>query len=264
MGESDQRSDVDQFLKMYLPRSDGHLPKHAALRDALGKAISEGFWKPGAKLPTEIELADASPFGLGTVQRALRTLMEQGLVERRRRHGTFVPERRSELESPWHCRFLNDDGKTFLPVYTKALNRITTERHGPWTGPLEQTDQTVIQIDRRFEVNSEFAVYTRFFILHERCPRLLEVPLEELSGVNLKILIMQTMGTPITAINEQIRQAVLPRAVCQDIDVAEDTVGLHMQATTYASAMPVYYQELFIPPTERRLYIDSRLPTAGW
>lgn len=72
---------------------------------------------------------------------------------------------------------------------------------------------------------------------------------------------MRTVGVPFTVIKELLRQAELPRHVCEEIDVPHKTVGLHIQATAYTSEnVPVYYQELFVPPTERRLYIDGRVP----
>lgn len=265
MSGSDRAVELAAFWKRYSPVGNSKLPKHVALCDALGTAITDGFWKRGAKLPTEAELAESCPYSLGTVQRAMRGLVERGLVERRRRRGTYVPDIRRQMDNPWHCRFLADDGNSFLPVFTTVISRTTTDRQGPWSHALEQEHETVVQIDRRMEINSEFTVYSKFFVRADRFPRLLDIPTEELSGANLKTLIINAVDLPLTTIREQLRMVEFPRAVCEAIDVPRKTVGLHVQATAMAgSGLPVYYQELYIPPTERRLYMDSRLLMARW
>lgn len=249
-----------RFLACHHSEEPG--PKYVSLRNALAAAISEGYWPPGSKLPTEAQLAAHTPYSLGTVQRALRELVEQGLVQRRRGYGTVVADSRHQLESPWHCRFLSDDGKSFLPVYAVVLDRTLTRRRGPWSAPLRQGDQDVIRIDRRMVINNEFDVYSRFFVLADRFPEFMEIPLNNLMGANLKVLIVRSAGRPLTALKEHVRQLELPGYVCKAIQVPQGTTGLLVQCTAYAGDdAPMYYQEMYIPPTERRLYMDSRVPS---
>lgn len=247
------------FVDRYALTLDPSVPKHVALRGALIAAISEGFWQPGSKLPTESELAGASPFSLGTVQRAMRSLADEGYVERRRGYGTMLPERPKKLDQPWHCRFLGDDGWSFLPVFTVVLSRTVRRHHGPWSAPLHQGRQSVIQIDRRMEINDEFVVYSKFFVRADRVPEFLDAPLNTLFGANLKTLIARATGRPLTAMKQRLVQIELPPPVCREIDVNEDTRGILLQATAYAGDdFPVYYQELYIPPTTRQLYLESK------
>ncbi len=242
--------------------SEGPGPKYILLRDALAAAISEGYWPPGTKLPTEAQLAAHTPYSLGTVQRALRELVDQGLVQRRRGYGTVVADSRHQLESPWHCRFLSDDGKSFLPVYAVVLDRALTHRRGAWSTPLRQGDQNVIRIDRRMVINNEFDVYSRFFVLADRFPEFMKIPLDNLMGANLKVLIVRSAGRPLTALKEQMRQLQLPGYVCKAIQVPRGTTGMLVECTAYAGDdTPMYYQEMYIPPTERKLYVDSRVPS---
>jgi GntR family transcriptional regulator len=58
-------------------------------RDSLLRAIREGRF-PDGRLPPEAELAEQLGVSRGTLRSALQSLSAEGLVSRRRRHGTFV------------------------------------------------------------------------------------------------------------------------------------------------------------------------------
>ncbi len=72
--------------------------KFQVLAADLRRRIAEREWQPGAKLPTEKELAAASGLSLTTVRRALDELVDQGLVRRRQGSGTFVAPRAASLQ----------------------------------------------------------------------------------------------------------------------------------------------------------------------
>jgi len=59
---------------------------HAEIRDR----ILSGAWAPGRRIPSELELAETYGCSRMTVNKALSTLADEGLVERRRRAGSFV------------------------------------------------------------------------------------------------------------------------------------------------------------------------------
>ncbi|OYX44552.1 MAG: GntR family transcriptional regulator [Rhodobacterales bacterium 32-67-9] len=67
------------------------------------RRITEGDWAPGALLPGEIELAETFGVARATVNRAMRELTDEGLLERRRKAGTRVrpsPLRAARFEIP--------------------------------------------------------------------------------------------------------------------------------------------------------------------
>lgn len=55
------------------------------------RRIECGIWKPGERIPNEADLAFELGCARTTVNRALRDLAAQGILERRRRGGTRVP-----------------------------------------------------------------------------------------------------------------------------------------------------------------------------
>ncbi|KGB58519.1 UTRA domain-containing protein [Sphingopyxis sp. LC363] len=60
------------------------------IRDEIAAAIRSGEWRPGDRVPTEQELAARYECARATVSKALAELAASGLVERRRKAGTFV------------------------------------------------------------------------------------------------------------------------------------------------------------------------------
>jgi GntR family histidine utilization transcriptional repressor len=70
-----------------------NLPLHETIRARLAQDILSGVLKPGQKLPNETDLAAEWNCARMTVGRALGALAEAGMVQRRRRAGTFVARR---------------------------------------------------------------------------------------------------------------------------------------------------------------------------
>ena len=70
-----------------------NLPLHETIRARLAQDILSGVLKPGQKLPNETDLAAEWNCARMTVGRALGALAEAGMVQRRKRAGTFVARR---------------------------------------------------------------------------------------------------------------------------------------------------------------------------
>lgn len=243
-----------------IPGAAAQRAKHVQLRMAIKEMIREGVWKPGEKLPTETELATTLPFSLGTIQRCFRDLVDEGIVVRKRGYGTFIPQRLKELFDPWHMRFLADDGEGFLPVYAHVLRRFLIDRHGRWSAHLGQNSGKVLRIDRRMQIGEEFSVYARFYALVDRVTNLALLPISALNGANIKKLIAEEFNIQFAIAHHFIEQAPIPRAGCIAIDVPNGTMATLVTCTAFFGAgAPVYYQEFFVPPNQRKLFIESRL-----
>ena len=65
-------------------------PPYAQITDALREAIRNGELAPGERLPSGRELATRYGVALMTIQRAIATLRDEGLVRSYRGRGTFV------------------------------------------------------------------------------------------------------------------------------------------------------------------------------
>ncbi|WP_303132218.1 UTRA domain-containing protein [uncultured Olsenella sp.] len=82
--------DVSCSLTQPVLASEG--PLHAQLASALRQAIATREWRQGDAIPSESELMARYGLSRGTVRRAIRTLVEEGLLVSRKGSGTFVTE----------------------------------------------------------------------------------------------------------------------------------------------------------------------------
>ena len=68
------------------------IPLHVQLSDILREKIYSREWTPGRRIPSEHELMDTFDLSRGTVRRAIKSLVDEGLLTQVRGSGTFVAE----------------------------------------------------------------------------------------------------------------------------------------------------------------------------
>ena len=233
-------------------------PKYQALHSALLGAISSGQWIAGTRLPTEAELAHVLPFSLGTIQKAYGELVKNGLVSRARGRGTFVVPLHRQMAEPWHCRFLADDG-TMLPVYPRLLGRASVQKDAALTRLFGELIR-ISRIDRLISINNEFDVLSRFFTTTGVARLLLRGPRDEVEIVNFKTVLLRELGMPIARISQTIGPAnAKTRRICRQATPKVEPF-LVIEATAFAAkGNVVYFQEIYVPKTRRKLLFDSDL-----
>jgi DNA-binding GntR family transcriptional regulator len=247
---------TDDFWRRFRVARQTGRPKYAELRQALLAAIDAGHWKAGDKLPTELELTRLTPYSLGTVQRALRMLVDEGAIVRRQGHGSFVADDRREMEDPLHCQFLADDGVTSLGVFPRIVDRRPVIAEGRWNDYLGPPSPSIFRIQRVIDIGGEFAVWSQFYADARRLPLLRERPIAELTAANFKLLLRREMRLPVTHIEHTARVTGFPAAVCRAIGIATGTTGLVLEIGARSGPNTfIYYQELYIPPNARTLVI---------
>lgn len=218
--------------------------KYAAFTECLRTMILGGRLPSGFRLPTERELAALSGLSLGTVQRSLRSLVEEGYVVRAPKLGSFVTER-TQIRQPWHCRFLGDDGKTVLPVSPTTRRRLVTDEVGAWSKHLGPAATGYLYIERNFDVAGEFSVDSRFWGDANRLSALRTGAMSQLDGENLKHLIASRCHLPVTRVVHKLQYGGKGNAPTR----------LILTALTWSHGSPLYYQEFRIPPNDRELLV---------
>ncbi|HTJ98458.1 MAG TPA: GntR family transcriptional regulator [Bordetella sp.] len=231
------------------------IPKYMAMRDAIAHAVADGSWLPGLRLPTEVEWAATLPLSVGTIQRALRMLVDEGIIVRQQGSGTFVAGQPDEsMHAPLHCRFIDGSGTGYLPVYPKITDRYDVAEAGPWTDHL-RCERTLC-IERVLAIGDEFSVFSRFYADPQRLSAFQALPLKKLATENFKELIMRETAQAIGRMDQYLSVRRFEPAVCKAIAVRSGTSGQKLDIRAYVGkGSPVYYQELFIPPNERVLHL---------
>ena len=122
---------------------------------------------------------------------------------------------------------------------------------------------SVVKIDRVINVDNEFNVYTQFYADRNLLPELWAKPLAKLNGLNFKKMIAQESNVPITHVDHLVRLTRLDANMATALDVAAGTPGIFLQAVArMGTSACVYYQEFFIPPTERVLSVPAEMGSA--
>lgn len=127
-------------------------PRYSRLAAAMEAALGEGALAPGDRVPTELDLAERLPFGLGTVQKALNLLVESGMLTRRRRMGTFVAAaQRQRLDDLPNFTFLRPDGTIVTSVTTTVLGRARIAGRGRWSEMLGEAEGGFVAFEERLD-----------------------------------------------------------------------------------------------------------------
>ncbi|NQV98282.1 MAG: GntR family transcriptional regulator [Rhodospirillales bacterium] len=234
------------------------VPKYVLLSDSIVGAVDAGDLKPGDQLPGEHDLAAALPASLGTIQKALGRLVEQGVVIRRHGSGTFVADQSEQLPDLWHFRFRGDDGHTLLPVFSRVQSIRATTARGHWSDFLSAA-RSFIRIEREIDVNGEFYCLGRLYLDAEPFHDLLKMQKSDLDNINIRALLRQDFGVATVRIEEQVGAETFAGDVCKALALAVGTTGLacHILGYGFRDAA-VSYQMVYLPPHARRLEIRPR------
>ncbi len=114
---------------------DSALPRHAQIETHFRALLADGRLAPGARIPAEIELAQALGVSRMTVNKALLALTREGLFQRERGLGTFVaPPRTPQPRSltvmvPLDHRTATDEQDCYFGPLCRAIQASAEELH---------------------------------------------------------------------------------------------------------------------------------------
>lgn len=239
---SDQISDTFKQLA-----SNSSAPKYQQVCETLLSMIDTGDLKPGDRVPTETSLTGSLPVSLGTVQKALNSLTERGILRRLQGSGTYVADNQISLDDIWHFRFIDNEKDHILPLSTKVLDIKRTTESGPWINFLGK-ENFYLRITREICVNREFCVISQFYLSGKQFKDLLTCKPADLEGTLLRDMIRERFGKLTDQIREQVAAQTFPDDVCNWLDLPVQSIGLICHIMAYSPLQnPLSFQKLFVP-----------------
>lgn len=162
---------------------NSHIPYYIQLIEILKGHIDRQVWQPGDQIPGETELCEAYGVSRTVVRQALREMVLNGLIIRRKGKGTFVAEPKiSESLVQKLTGFYQDMVERGLEPVTKVLHQKVVPANEKVAGYLEIPLKTkVIDIRRLRYVNDEPIVIVTTYIPYQLCPKLATIDLSKRS-----------------------------------------------------------------------------------
>ena len=156
---------------------------HNSIRENMLYRIQSGEWALGDKIPSETTLAEDYGCARATVNRALQSLADQGLLIRKRKGGTRVcklPVRHAKFEIP----VIREQVEAIGNLYRhKVLDmKISNASASIRTRLRIEDEDKVLRIDTLHLADNRAFAYEERWINIAAVPTILEAPLEEISA----------------------------------------------------------------------------------
>lgn len=237
------------------------MPKHARLHHAIIGAVEAGELCVGAKVMGERELSVALGLSLGTTQKALGRLMDEGFLVRRQGRGTFVGSERRPIAGSWHFRFVAPGGGPELPVFATIVERRLERQEGAWSAVLGQDPKGYVMVQRSLDIGGKFVCASQLYLPASRFSRLLRMAQKRLADSNFKTVLANEFSAPTLESDGLARMVPLDPEDAVLMGVAPHTVGLQVHITGRSFGRePFTFQRISVPPTIYSLKLDFNPP----
>lgn len=205
-------------------------PKYAQLSEAIETVIRGGDYGAGDQLPSEVEICDAMPVGLSTVQNALAQLAEKGLVTRRRKLGTLIADNAQQAPEVHLYRFRDPATGELLLPFTRVLqvSSVYTGEFGTLLARFGSPE--AVRFDRLVWVEGSDPCFSSIFMKLEHGADFLDLPLDKLHGVSCHRLLQERFNIRFASAFHRARADLLSRRACEHLDLAAPHVGLVWEA----------------------------------
>lgn len=218
-------------------------PLHQRILSDITQKIVSGAWPPGHRIPFEQALSEQYRCSRMTVNKALTALAAAGLIERRRRSGSFVRQPQSQaaiLEIHDIATEVRDLG---LPYRHELLARRSRTATSEDRDALDVAPGTSL-----LELSAVHFAGDRPFCLEQRLVNLAAVPEAEAADfVRLAPGAWLIAQVPWSAAEHRIRAAAADRLVAKALDIAKGTACQVIERRTWSGGQPITWVRLTYP-----------------
>ncbi len=217
---------------------------HQALRLEFLQRIQSGEWALGSRIPGEIQLAEHYGCARATVNRALRSLADDGLLIRKRKGGTHVspvPARRARLTIP----IVREEVEAMGQVYRHAVRRRSTRVPAARVRATLGTDAGVVCVyleTLHFANDRPFAFETRW-INPIAVPAIREERFAELSANEWLV-----RSVPFSNGRLRLSAEKATKTIATALEISAGTAVFQVDRTTWDKDVVVTTMQLYYPP----------------
>ena len=208
------------------------------------RRISNRRWQPGDLIPGEVELADEFGCARATVNRALRELADDGLLDRKRKAGTRValnPVRKATVEIPVIRQDVEARGKTY------SFNVLDRKDLAPTVVLQEQyglTDSTtLLGLWTLHRADTQPFAYEERWINLAVVPNIVDADLDTLSANEWLV-----RNTPLSRGEFTFSACNATAAECQLLECRQDAAVFVVNRTTWVMDDPITAVRLVYAP----------------
>jgi len=227
-------------------------PKKQRLYQACLKMVEQGFWNPGDRLPTDIDLCENLPVSLGTVQIVFRRLKDECLIKRNKRGGSYLSNADQINRDYRFFAYLDDDGESVIPLKSEYFSIALVDERGSWSDFLNDSRQ-YLRITRVISVRDEFKLLSDFYLASSPFESLMSIPQQEICNASIKNLLQIRFNLPTLATEWRMRSLVIDdgwaKTLCEDAG----TLGTQFDVYGYTLHEAPLFFHRFIAPCNKRV-----------
>ncbi len=230
--------------KNHQRRGEAPLPAYYKLQMELLAGIENGQWVPGEAIPPERKIAEECGVSLGTVNRALANLVNEGYLKRMQGKGTFVAGTTIPLESVRYTRLRREFSDPDPRFKIKVLSLEVVPGFQPVTRLLKLRGACKLwEVRRRFFGHEGPLMYYLSYLPHSLFKDLDKVITPLMEKTTLYESIEKKYGLP-TIFNQEMFSAVAADqqvAEVLEIEIGAPVLKIEMLSFTYKEK-PYEYQ----------------------
>ena len=208
------------------------LPLHYQLKEIIQEMIENEELMPGEAIPPEREICEIQGVSRMTVNKAIMTLVNEGVLYREQGKGTFVSKPKVKQELDHLKGFTEEMREKGLKADSKILSFSIKEATKKNREALEMKpeDKMVIEINRLRLVNDEPYSIETVWVPHRLC---IDMTREMIEGQSLYNIFKGKYGYDLEKAKQTIEPIILNEYQSELLNLNENSLALLFSRTTY-------------------------------
>ncbi|MCS7286048.1 MAG: GntR family transcriptional regulator [Anaerolineae bacterium] len=224
---------------------ESFIPKYYRIKEEIRRRIASGEYGASQRIPSESELAQEFSVSRGTVERAIRLLVKEGILYREQGKGTFVASPRFDEISFRLSDFWEEAKRAGHKTKVRLLKAVKRPADELTASRLEiAPGAPIIEIERLSYVDEVPIAYEFRRLAYELCPALLE---EDLENSSIHLLLTEKYRIPLLKAVYTIEAIVLKDEMASLLEVAPGTPGFMIDRLTYTKGLrpAVWFHQIY-------------------